>query len=129
MANQRGLLSSTAAPASYPSTRASNYISNPLSRLPITRKVYQFLESVAIKVADEVEDLELCPENMPPSLAAGVLGLVIHAAGIRDITNERIAGVCGVSEGTLNKCLKKLETAVKNKMIVMPELASTVAKL
>ena len=129
MANQRGLLSSTAAPASYPSTRASNYISNPLSRLPITRKVFQVLEESAIKIANHVEDLELCPENMPPSLAAGVLALVLHASKVPDITNERIAGVCGVSEGTLSKCLKKLEGAVKSKMIVMPDLASIVAKL
>jgi len=126
MANQRGLLSSTAAPASYPSTRASNYISNPMSRLPISRKVYQILEPVAIETADKVEDLELCPENMPPSLAAGVLALVIQVAKIRDIPNERIANVCGVSEGTLIKCLKKLESAIKSKMIALPDLAAQV---
>jgi transcription initiation factor TFIIIB Brf1 subunit/transcription initiation factor TFIIB len=129
MANQRGLLSSTAAPASYPSTRASNYISNPLSRLPITRQIYQILEDIAIQTANAVEDMELCPENMPPSLAAGVLALVIHLAKIPDISNERIANVCGVSEGTLTKCLKKLDTAVKTKKITLPDLASIVSKL
>jgi hypothetical protein len=129
MANQRGLLASTAAPASYPSTRASNYISNPLSRLPITRKVYQLLEEVAVKIADRVEDLELCPENMPPSLASGILALVIQTAKLADISMERIASVCGVSEGTLNKCLKKLELAVKSKSIVIPDLAALVANL
>ena len=112
MATQRGLLSSTA-PVSMPTTRSSNYIANPLSRLPITRKTFQILEQVAIKLANEIEDIELCPENMPPSLAAGVLALVIQEAKIPDIPNERIAGVCGVSEGTLNKCLKKLDAALK----------------
>ena len=106
MANQRGLLSSTAAPASYPSTRASNYVSNPLSRLPISRKAYQVLKEAAVALANQIEDIELCPENMPPSLAAGVLALVISMAKIKDIPNERIASVCGVSHGTLAKCLK-----------------------
>ncbi len=120
MANQRGLLTSTAAPATLPSTRASNYVKNPLSKLPITRKAYLVLADVATDLADKVEDLELCPENMPPSLAAGVLSLVLHQAGIRDIPNERVASVCGVSEGTLTKCLKKLEGALKKGYIAMP---------
>ena len=121
MANQRGLLSTTA-PASYPSTRASNYISNPLSRLPITRKAFQEMERAAIRVADEVESLELCPENMPPSLAAGVLALIVQTARITDIPNERIASVCGVSEGTLAKCLKKLDAAVKAGTLTVPAM-------
>jgi transcription initiation factor TFIIIB Brf1 subunit/transcription initiation factor TFIIB len=120
MATQRGLLSTTATPASVPTTRSSNYIANPLSRLPITRKTYQVLQEIAVKLANEIEDMELCPENMPPSLAAGVLALVIQEAKIPDIPNERIAGVCGVSEGTLNKCLKKLDTALKAGTITLP---------
>ena len=121
MANQRGLLSSTAAPASIPTTRSSNYIANPLSRLPITRKAFQILQEIAVKLADEIEDMELCPENMPPSLAAGVLALVIQEAKVPDIPNERIAGVCGVSEGTLMKCLKKLDNALKSGAIRLPK--------
>lgn len=121
MANQRGLLSTTA-PASYPSTRASNYISNPLSRLPITRKAFQEMERAAIQIADKVEEIELCPENMPPSLAAGVLALIVQEANITDIPNERIASTCGVSEGTLTKCLKKLQAAVKNGTLVVPPM-------
>jgi len=120
MANQRGLLTAAAAPASYPSTKAANYISNPLSRMPITRKVFQELEKIAIEIANEVERLELCPENMPPSLAAGVLGLVIQRACIADITTERIASVCSVSEGTLLKCLKKLEAAITAGIMAYP---------
>ena len=123
MANQRGLLSSTAAPATYPSTRASNYISKPLSRLPISRRNFQILEGVAIKLANDVEDADLCPENMPPSLAAGVLALVLHEAKVSDIPAERIAGVCGVSEGTLQKCMKKLEVALAAGQIKLESLA------
>jgi transcription initiation factor TFIIIB Brf1 subunit/transcription initiation factor TFIIB len=120
MANQRGLISAAAAPAAQPSTRASNYISNPLSHLPISRRAYDAIKTVAIEIADKVEDLELCPENMPPSLAAGVLALILHSAKVLDISNDAIAKVCEVSEGTLVKCLKKLELAVKAKQIEIP---------
>ena len=122
MANQRGLLSSTAAPATYPSTRASNYISKPLSRLPISRHKYQVLEGVAVRLANEIEDIDLCPENMPPSLAAGVIALVIQVSNIRDIPIERIASVCGVSEGTILKCMKKLESAIQDGKIQIPSI-------
>lgn len=116
MAHQRGLLAGGhAEPAAMPSTRASNYISNPLSKLPISRGVFNIIRDRAIAVANEVEDKEICPENMPPSLAAGVIALVLRQPGILDdpdtVSYERIASVCGVSEGTLQKCLKKLEAA------------------
>lgn len=125
MANQRGLISSTAAPAAYPSTRASNYISKPLSRLPISRRKFLILEEVATRLANEIESIDLCPENMPPSLAAGVVALVIQKAGITDIPAERIATVCGVSEGTLQKCMKKLELAVQSGQIKLDPITDT----
>ncbi len=118
MAHQRGLLSASAAdPAAMPSTKASDYVSNPLSKLPISRASFQGLRSAAVAIANEVEEKELCPENMPPSLAAGVLALLLKQPGVleegEELSYEQIAGVCGVSEGTLQKCLKKLEAAVK----------------
>jgi len=117
MAHQRGLLAGGhAEPAAMPSTRASNYISNPLSKLPISRGTFNAIRDRAMAVANEVEDKEICPENMPPSLAAGVIALVLRQPGVEEdpdtISYERIASVCGVSEGTLQKCLKKLEAAV-----------------
>jgi transcription initiation factor TFIIIB Brf1 subunit/transcription initiation factor TFIIB len=114
MAHQRGLLTSEQVdPAAMPSTRASNYISNPLSKLPISRGIFNLIRERAIAVANEVEDKEICPENMPPSLAAGVIALILKNTEDPDtVSYERIAAVCGVSEGTLQKCLKKLESAV-----------------
>jgi hypothetical protein len=82
------------------------------------------IEGAAVQIADRVEDLDLCPENMPPSLAAGVLALILHSAKVLDISNEAIAKVCEVSEGTLTKCLKKLELAVKAKQIEIPVFKS-----
>jgi transcription initiation factor TFIIIB Brf1 subunit/transcription initiation factor TFIIB len=115
MAHQRGLLAGGHAdPAAMPSTRASNYISNPLSKLPISRGVFQAIREKAVALANEVEDKEICPENMPPSLAAGVIALILQQQSLIEeaVSYERIAEVCGVSDGTLQKCLKKLEAAV-----------------
>jgi transcription initiation factor TFIIIB Brf1 subunit/transcription initiation factor TFIIB len=115
MAHQRGLLMSEHVdPSAMPSTRASDYISHPLSRLPITRSSFQVVREWAVRVANEVEDEEICPENMPPSLAAGVIALILARVSKEDpepVSHETIASVCGVSEGTLQKCLKKLEAA------------------
>jgi DNA-binding Lrp family transcriptional regulator len=60
---------------------------------------------------------------MPPSLAAGVLALVLQDAKVSDIPAERIANVCGVSEGTLQKCMKKLEVALNAGQIKLESLA------
>ena len=109
MANQRGLLENKHIPASLSSTRASDYIAHPLSRLPISRAAYMKIHNSAVSIATIAEDREICPENMPPSLAAGVLAYCLTHMGYADIKSERIASVCGVSEGTLLKCLRKLE--------------------
>lgn len=111
MANQRGLLGENAVPAGLSSTRASDYVAHPLSLLPVSRLAFLKIQSTAKQIAMVAEDRELCPENMPPSLAAGVLAYVLPKMGHPEITNERIANVCGVSEGTLMKCLRKLEAA------------------
>lgn len=115
MANQRGLLNDVVIPANLSSTRASDYVSQPLSKLPISRNVFIVLQENAISVANEAERLEICPENMPPSLAAGVIAFVLQHSQHPDISLERIASVCSISPGTLQKCLKKLE--VKSELL------------
>ena len=114
MANQRGLLNDVIIPANMSSTRASDYVTNPLSKLPISRSSFNIMKENAIRVANEAERLEICPENMPPSLAAGVIAFIISymqhpESTSENISLERIASVCDISEGTVNKCLKKLE--------------------
>jgi len=110
MANQRGLLrGGTMAPAAQPSTRASNYLAHPLSQLALPRASTAAIKKRCVDLANEIEDKELCPENMPPSIAAGIIAFVL-SKDHPEITQATIAGVCGVSEGTLQKCLKKIET-------------------
>ena len=125
MANQRGLLDEIVIPGNMSSTKAADYVSQPLSKLPISRNVFLVLKENAIRIANEAERLEICPENMPPSLAAGVIAFVIThtitTTSSETIGLERIASVCEISEGTLNKCLKKLETHydILKKVMVM----------
>lgn len=111
LAKQRGLITETLAPASQASTRASDYIAHPLSKLPVERKHFMDIQFTAIQVANKAEDILVSPENMPPSLAAGVLAFVLQRMGYADIPIARVANVCNVSEGTLVKCLKRLDAA------------------
>jgi len=111
LAKQRGQIADHLAPANQASTRASDYITHPLSKLPVARSDYLDIQFTAIQIANKAEDLLISPENMPPSLAAGVLAFVLARMKCDDIPLARIASVCNVSEGTLSKCLKRLEAS------------------
>lgn len=110
MAKQRGQIQFQQTPASLASTRASDYLRNPLSKLPLSRSDAMEIEAKAIRVAETAENMFVSPENMPPSLAAGVIAFVLARSGYDTIPLARIASACNVSEGTLTKCLRKLET-------------------
>jgi transcription initiation factor TFIIIB Brf1 subunit/transcription initiation factor TFIIB len=111
LARQRGQIADTLAPANQASTRASDYITHPLSKLPVARSQYSDIQFKAMEIANKAEDLLVSPENMPPSLAAGVLAFVLARMKYADIPIARIASVCNISEGTLTKCLKRLEAS------------------
>jgi transcription initiation factor TFIIIB Brf1 subunit/transcription initiation factor TFIIB len=111
LAKQRGLIADTLAPASQASTKASDYITHPLSKLPVARSHYLEIQTMAMNIANTAEEKLISPENMPPSLAAGVLAFVLSRMGYQEIPLSRIASVCNVSEGTLSKCLKRLDAA------------------
>jgi hypothetical protein len=84
-----------------------------LSKLPVSRAHYSEVQFAAIQVANTAEDILVSPENMPPSLAAGVLAFVLARMDYKEIPLSRIASVCNVSEGTLTKCLKRLEASAE----------------
>ena len=110
MAKQKGMLSQTTIiPSQLSTTHASDYISLPLSKLPISRNDMEHVRNISIRIADLAEAEELSKENMPPSLASAVLAYVLHRCGYDKITTTEISIVCDVSEGTLLKCLRRLE--------------------
>jgi transcription initiation factor TFIIIB Brf1 subunit/transcription initiation factor TFIIB len=110
MAKQKGMLSeSTIIPSQLKTTHAADYIAFPLSKLPIARTDMDLIRQIAIQVAELAESEELSKENMPPSLASAVLAFVIGRFKYDSITSSDIAIACDVSEGTLLKCLRRLE--------------------
>lgn len=111
LARQKGLLNnnSTNKP-SQASTRATEYIQLPLSRLPIPRNQMDHLFMLCKRVAEKSEEQGLSQENMPPSLAAGCVAFVIKRCEILNISISKIAEVSEISVATLQKCLKRLES-------------------
>lgn len=109
-ATQKGLLSNNWTPSNLTSTKASDYITVPLSKLPISRAEYNKLLIEAQALADRAENEGMSPENTPPSLAAGVVAYVCEKLKKGDIPLTRIASACDVSLATLQKCLRRLQT-------------------
>jgi transcription initiation factor TFIIIB Brf1 subunit/transcription initiation factor TFIIB len=121
-AKQKGLLSQSAIiPSQLRTTRASDYVAYPLSKLSIPRSESEDLRDISIRIADKAEDDELSTENMPSSLASAVIAYVLHRCGYTTITIEMIASACDVSEGTLLKCLRRLEQSDSSLMECIPK--------
>jgi transcription initiation factor TFIIIB Brf1 subunit/transcription initiation factor TFIIB len=108
LAVQRGTIEADEAPSTMGSTRAADYVTVALSKLPISRADYQRLSAEAYELADRVEVDGLSPENTPPSLAAGVVAYVCERWRPGEIALARIALACDVSIATLQKCLRRL---------------------
>lgn len=108
-ATQKGLLSETWTPSQLTSTKASDYVTVPLSKLPIPRADYVKLVEQAKGLADRAEREGVSPENTPPSLAAGVVAFVCESWKKGEIPMSRIAAACEVSAATLQKCLRRLQ--------------------
>jgi transcription initiation factor TFIIIB Brf1 subunit/transcription initiation factor TFIIB len=114
LAHQKGHLKGfSGSPSAIQTTRASHYIAHPLSKLPLKRAEFAVVLALSTKIADTAEDMSLCAEHMPPSLAAAALAEAIKLKGHKDIATETIAGLCDVSAGTLIKCWKRLEETKK----------------
>ena len=109
MARQKGLLNNTKAKTSSCSTKAIEYIALPLSRLPLQKTQVVHLTTLCERIAEQVEELGLGQENMPPSLAAGCVAFVLKRCEVLDISLNQIAEVSDISIATLQKCLRRLE--------------------
>lgn len=107
-AQQKGLLPEAFTPSRLSSTSAADYIALPLSRLMISAGERDFILEQARALASRAEKENICPENMPPSLAAGCLSYVLVKHGqISDLSV--VATACEVSVATIQKCIKRLD--------------------
>jgi transcription initiation factor TFIIIB Brf1 subunit/transcription initiation factor TFIIB len=108
LAEQKGLLNKKAIDKSQGSTKATEYISLPLSRLPIPRGQRDKIEAAVRAVAMKAEEGGYSIENVPPSLAAGCIAFVMQYYPDIGVTLADIEHVAGVSIATLQKCLRRL---------------------
>lgn len=100
-----------AVPAKVGTTHAEDYIDVPLSKLAIPRHKRDAIQAACCRVARIAEENNISVENIPPSLAAGVIAFVLLRQADLGITLATIAGVCDISAATLQKCLRRLEAA------------------
>ena len=111
LANQKGLLNNASVnKPSQCSTKATEYIQLPLSRLPIPREQIDHLQILCNNIAKKIEETGFSQENMPPSLAAGCIAFVIKRCEILNISISKIAEASEISVATLQKCLRRLES-------------------
>jgi len=69
----------------------------------------QELTMLAKFVANKVEKNNLITDNIPHAIAAGIVYFIGYNCNL-NVTKQDIKMICGVSEVTINKCFKKLET-------------------
>jgi transcription initiation factor TFIIB len=111
LARQKNLIANTTNnKPSQSSTKATEYIQLPLSRLPVPRNQLEHLNMLCIRIAEKADEAGLSQENMPPSLAAGCVAFVIKRCESISIPLTKIAEASEISLATLQKCLRRLES-------------------
>jgi transcription initiation factor TFIIIB Brf1 subunit/transcription initiation factor TFIIB len=108
LAEQKGMLQQKAVDNSKGSTKAIEYISLPLSKLPLPRHKKEGIEHAVKAIAIKAEEEGFSIENVPPSLAAGCIAFVMNFYPEIGITLHDIEHAAGVSVATLHKCLRRL---------------------
>jgi transcription initiation factor TFIIB len=92
-------------------TTPSSFIDRYCSRLNINNELTKLCKFIAMRI----EKNNLIPENTPHSIAAGIVYFVSSECKL-NITKKAVFTISEISEVTINKCFKKLET-MKDKLI------------
>jgi transcription initiation factor TFIIB len=87
------------------STTPSSFIERYCSKLQINKE----LTILSKFVVGKVEKNELITDNTPHAIAAGVIFFVSKNCNL-NISKLDVKKICGISEVTINKCFKKLNT-------------------
>ena len=88
------------------STTFRDYIEAALIRLTIPRTLLSSMQMAAIEIGVKVDELGICPETTPPSLAAMSIALACEMIEYPKPMSA-IAGALNISIATLSKCLKR----------------------
>ena len=91
-----------------PSTHFRHYLEPAIYRLETPRLLHNQIVSLATHLGGLIDELGICPETTPSSLAASALALTCETMGLEK-TNAEVAKVCTISVATLQKCLKRIE--------------------
>jgi transcription initiation factor TFIIIB Brf1 subunit/transcription initiation factor TFIIB len=95
-------------PIATPSTNFRHYLEPAILRLEIPRSLMGSLQDLANGFGNLLDELGVCPETTPPSLAACSISLACQKIGIQK-ANSEVASVCGISIATLQKCMKRID--------------------
>lgn len=93
------------------STTPISFIERYCSRLNINQE----LTTLSKFIAQKIEQLGCINDNTPNSIAAGIIYFIAQICNL-SITKTDVKQVCGVSEVTINKCYKKMET-IREKLV------------
>jgi len=95
----------------FKTTTASSFIERYCCKLGISQELTLLAKFIAIKT----EKTELLCDNTPQSSAAGIIQFISQTFHL-GISKMNIKAVCGVSEVTISKCCKKMES-IKEQII------------
>ena len=90
-------------------TSFHHYLEPAIYKLETPRSLHGQIIEFATKIGGMIDELGICPETTPSSLAASALALTCEKFSI-DKSNADIAKVCSISAATLQKCLKRIES-------------------
>jgi transcription initiation factor TFIIIB Brf1 subunit/transcription initiation factor TFIIB len=90
-----------------PSINFRHYLEPAIYKLETPRALHGHILDLACSLGAMIDELGICPETTPSSLAASALSLACEKLKI-DKTNADIAKVCSISAATLQKCLKRI---------------------
>ena len=102
---------STQTPVEYSTTDPSAFIDRFCSKLHINQELTKLAEFIAIQL-DKINHI---PENTPHSVAAGIVYFVSQEFNL-GLTKRDIHAVSDISEVTINKCYKKMDS-IKESLI------------
>ena len=95
----------------FKNTTSSLFIERYCSRLNVPNELTLFAKFIANKT----ENMDILCDNTPQSCTAGILYFISQTFNL-GITKANIKSICGVSEVTIGKCYKKLES-IKEQLI------------
>ena len=95
-------------------TTPSSFINRYCSKLSINQE----LTKLCLFIANIVDSQKLIPENTPHSISAGIVYFVCQKCNL-NISKKSITLISKISEVTINKCYKKLET---HESILLPSM-------